>query len=86
MTLHIGAAEMEAALETIGQETGLMSRMIRRRRAKRVARHMKHAADLIAQAGASSVRTWSAFRAEYQAELTPNNVRGARRTMKVVPE
>lgn len=86
MALHIGAAEMEAALETIGSETGLLSKMIRKRRAKRVARHMAHAAELVAQAGASSVRTWSAFRAEYQAELSPSNVRGKRKTMKVVPE
>lgn len=86
MALHIAAAEMEAALETIGQETGLLSKMIRKRRARRVAKHMQHAAELIAQAGASSVRTWAAFRAEYQAELTPNNTRGRRPTMKVVPE
>lgn len=86
MALHIGAAEMAASLETIGQETGLLSKMIRKRRAKRVARHMEHAAELIAQAGAASVRTWAIFRAEYQTELTPNNVRGKRPTMKVVPE
>lgn len=86
MALHIGAAEMEASLETIGQETGVLSKMIRKRRARRVAKHMAHAAELMTQAGAASVRTWAAFRAEYQAELTPGNVRGKRRTMKVVPE
>ena len=86
MALHIAAAEMEAALETIGQETGVLSRWQRRRRAKRVARHMEHAANLIVDAAAASVRTWGAFRAEYQAELTPHSVRGKRTAMRVVPE
>jgi hypothetical protein len=84
MALHMGAAEMEAALSTIAPSGGILSRSVARRRARRVARHMRHAADCMVHAGAASVRTWAAFRAEYAPELSP--VRGPRRAFRVVPE
>lgn len=84
MALHMGAAEIEAALSTIQPATGLFSRMTARRRARRVARHMRHAAQSMVCGGAAAVRTWAAFRAEYAPELAP--VRGRRSAFRVVPE
>jgi hypothetical protein len=84
MILHIGASEIEAALETIGKRGGLIAKWKRKRRARRVAKHMKHAAGCVVMAGAASVRTWGAFRHEFGPELTP--VRGRQDAFKVVPE
>ncbi|GAA3243001.1 hypothetical protein ACFO1B_30885 [Dactylosporangium siamense] len=84
MALHIGAAEMEAALSTIQPAEGVFKRYAAKRRARRVARHMRHAAACVATGGTAAVRTWAAFRAEYAPELSP--VRGKRSAFKVVTE
>jgi hypothetical protein len=84
MALHMGAAEIEAALSTIQPADGAFSRMKARRRARRVARHMRHAAECMVGGGAAAVRTWAAFRSEYAPELAP--VRGRRNAFRVVPE
>ena len=85
MVLHISASEIEAALATINPSNGVISKWQRKRRARRVARHMRHAAECIVGAGAASVRTWGAFKAEFAPELAP--VRGRQRTsFRVVPE
>jgi hypothetical protein len=86
MALHMGAAEIEAALSTIrpANDSGMFARAVAKRRARRVARHMRHAAECMVRGGAASVRTWEAFRAEYAPELSP--VRGRRAAFQVVPE
>ncbi|WP_018351644.1 hypothetical protein [Longispora albida] len=86
MLLHIGASEVEAALETIAPISGPFSKTRAKRRARRVAKHLRHAAACMVAAGAASVRTWGVFRAEYEAELSPAKVRGKRRSFRVVPE
>lgn len=90
MMTHQGAAEMEAALSTIdpkvdgGFVAQAVSRSMRHRRARRVTRHMKHAAECLIEASSASVRCWGAFRREYAPELSP--VRGPRPRFTVVPE
>src|SRR6266700_3226904 len=71
MALHIGAAEIEAALSTIppADRRHVFSKAVARRRARKVARHMRHAAECMVSGGAASVRTWGAFRAEFAPEL-----------------
>lgn len=85
MMAHYSAAEIQAALETIPDpEGGFMAKMRQKRRARRVARHMKHVAECLSDAGAGAVRTWGAFRAEYCEDLP--KVRGRRAPFKVVAE
>lgn len=90
LALHMGAAELEAALATIvpnvdgGMLERAISRSMRHRRARRVSRHLNHAAECVTAAAAASVRTWGVFRAEYAPELAP--VRGRRQRFTVVPE
>lgn len=87
MEIHVAAAELEAALMTIPAVDGnrMTSRSIQRRRARRVSRHMKHAAECQMASSAAMVRTWTQFRAEYAPELSPDT-RGKRTAFKVVPE
>lgn len=86
MHLHMSAEELRAGLSTIPAPPGtMMPRSVQRRRARRVSRHMAHAAECLVDGSAAMVRTWGAFRAEYAPELGP--VRKARKTtFRVVPE
>lgn len=90
MHLHMSAGEIQAALTEIrpSGEGGLLARSMAkagaRRRARRVARHMHHAAECLMTASVANVRCWAAFRAEYAPELSP--VRGKRGRFTVVSE
>lgn len=85
MMAHQAQAEIEAALSTIPpREPRMFSRSIQRRRARRVARHMGHAAECMVASSAAAVRTWGAFRAEFAPELSP--VRRRRSAFTVIPE
>lgn len=75
MELHISASELEAALRTVPGE----SRSVQRRRARRVSRHLKHAAECLVEASAATVRTWGTFRAEFNVPTQP------RSAFKVIP-
>jgi hypothetical protein len=87
MELHFAAAELEAALMTIPAppDAGLMPRSVQRRRARRVSRHMKHAAECMVAGSAAVVRTWGVFRSEFAPELNPT-ARPRRQAFKVVPD
>lgn len=85
MLAHTAASEMEAALSQIEPaDPTFLDKMFRKRRAKKVSKHMRYVADCLVAAGAGSVRCWGAFRQEYAPELTP--VRGRKPNFKVVPE
>lgn len=78
MELHISASELEAALRTVPGE----SRSVQRRRARRVSRHLKHAAECLVAASSATVRTWGTFQAEYNVKA---QIRGGRPAFKVIP-
>ena len=84
MLAHQGAAEIEASLATLPPPPGLFGRAVQRRRARKVAKHMNHAAECLIAAGAAAVRTWGAFRTEFAPELSPAVRR--RSSFRVVPE
>lgn len=72
MMAHMDAAELEASLSTIRPRDGVFRKTRARFRARRVSRHLRHVADCFGEAGAGSVRTFGAYRAEYAPELAPN--------------
>jgi hypothetical protein len=84
MELHVAASELEAALSTIpAVDAGaMMARSVQRRRARRVARHLRHSAECLVAGSAASVRTWGAYRATYLGGTT--TVRGPRPVHRVV--
>lgn len=88
MEMHMAAAEATAALGEIPAPPGtLVSKSVRRRRARRVTRHMSHGAEAVLDGATAMVRTWGAFRREYAAELAPRRrPGGGRRQFNVVRE
>lgn len=86
MEMHVAEAEMRAALGEIPAPPGtIMSRSVRRRRARRVSRHAAHGAECVLDGAAAMVRTWAAFRREYAKELGGQKGR-SRQQFQVVRE
>jgi hypothetical protein len=67
MELHIAASELEAALETVpAVSSGITSaRSVQRRRARRVARHLKYSAECMVAGSQGAIRTWGSYKAEF---------------------
>lgn len=86
MEIHVFASELEAALQTVPapDASRLTTRSVQRRKARRVARHVKHAAECLVEASSAMVRTWGEFRVVYLSEGP--EVRGRKPAFKVVKE
>lgn len=83
MEMHVAASELEAALQTVpAVSSGLATaRSVQRRRARRVARHLKYSAECLVASSQGAIRTWGS----YKAEFLPNTVVGRKPAHRVAP-
>lgn len=81
----LAANEIEAACETIPDPdagSGWLGRRKSKRKAKQVAKHMRHSKQCFVDAAGSAVRCWGEFKRQYCPDLAP--VGGRRKPMRIV--